>query len=107
MYNRTEKRWLKGTYSAVGKRKVLFGRNVKSGMFGLGMVPKEIFLAYSIQFVFSTIRLTWLWSPFTYAEKAPSGRSRYIEFFENVYFSIFVLFIVDTISILKLALLTV
>ena len=30
-----------------------------------------------------------------------------MELFENVYFSIFVLFIVDTISILKLALPTV
>ena len=85
----------------------MFSRNVKSGMFGLGIMPKEIFLAYSTQFIFSTIRLTWLWSPFTYAEKAPSGRSQYMELFENVYFSIFVLFIVDTISILKLALPTV
>ena len=35
----------------------MFSRNVKPGMFGLGIAPKEIFLAYSTQFVFSTIRL--------------------------------------------------
>ena len=42
---------------AVGEAKVLFSRNVKPGMFGLGIAPKEIFLAYSTQLVFSTIRL--------------------------------------------------
>ena len=31
--------------------------NVTPGIFGLGIVPKVIFLAYSTQFVFSTIRL--------------------------------------------------
>ena len=35
----------------------MFSRNDKPGMFRLGIAPKEIFLAYSIQFVFSTIRL--------------------------------------------------
>ena len=35
----------------------MFSRNVKPGMFGLGIAPKEIFLAYSTQFVFLTIRL--------------------------------------------------
>ena len=29
----------------------------KPGMFGLGMVPKEVFLAYSTQFIFLIIRL--------------------------------------------------
>ena len=38
-------------------RQVLCSRNVKSGMFGLGIAPKEIFFAYSTQFIFSTIRL--------------------------------------------------
>ena len=33
MYNRTEKRWLESTYSAIMKGKVLFSKNVKSGMF--------------------------------------------------------------------------
>ena len=49
--------WLKGTYSAAGEGKVLFSRNAKSGMFGLGMVLKENFLAYSTHFIFFTIRL--------------------------------------------------
>ena len=57
MYNRTEERWLESTYVAVREGKVLFSRNIKPGMFGLGIAPKEIFLAYSTQFVFSTIRL--------------------------------------------------
>ena len=57
MYNCTEKRWLESTYSAVGEGKVLFSRNVKPGMFGLGIAPKETFLAYSTQFVFLIIRL--------------------------------------------------
>ena len=36
----------------------MFSSNVKSGgMFGLGMVLKENFLAYSTQFIFLTIRL--------------------------------------------------
>ena len=38
-------------------RKVLFSRNVKPGMFGLGIVQKETFLAYSTQLVFLIIRL--------------------------------------------------
>ena len=57
MYNHTEQRWLESTYSAVGVGKVLFSRNVKPGMFGLSIAPKEIFLTYSTHFVFSTIRL--------------------------------------------------
>ena len=42
---------------AVREGKVFSGGNVNPGMFGLGVEPKEIFLAYSIQFVFLTIRL--------------------------------------------------
>ena len=57
MYNCTEYWWLESTYSAVREEKVLFSRNVKPGMLGLGIAPKEILLAYSTQFVFSTIRL--------------------------------------------------
>ena len=57
MYNRTEQRWLESSYSAVREGKVLFSRNVKPGMFGLGIVPKETFLMYSTQFVFLIIRL--------------------------------------------------
>ena len=57
MYNSTEYRWLESTYSAVREGKVLFSRNFKPGMFGLGIAPKETFLAYSTQFMFSIIRL--------------------------------------------------
>ena len=57
MYNRIEERWLERTYSAAGERKALFSRNVKPGMSGLGIAPKEIFLASSTQFVFLTVRL--------------------------------------------------
>ena len=57
MYNRTEYGWLESTYSAVREGKVLFSRNVKPGMFGLGITAKEIFLAYSTQFVLLIIRL--------------------------------------------------
>ena len=35
----------------------MFSRNVIFGMFGIAIAPKEIFLAYSTQYVFSTIRL--------------------------------------------------
>ena len=35
----------------------MFGRNVKPGMFVLGIAPKETFPAYSTQFVFLIIRL--------------------------------------------------
>ena len=37
--------------------KVLFSTIVEPGMFGLGMVPKEVFPAYSTQFIFLIIRL--------------------------------------------------
>ena len=35
----------------------MFSTIAKLGMFGLGMVPKESFLAYSTQFIFLIIRL--------------------------------------------------
>ena len=35
----------------------MFSTIAKPGMFGLGMVPKEGFLAYSTQFIFLIIRL--------------------------------------------------
>ena len=41
---------------AVGEGKVLFSRNVKPGVSGLGIAPKETFLAYSTQFVLLIIR---------------------------------------------------
>ena len=57
MHNRTGYRWLESTYLAVGERKVLFSKIAKPGMFGLGMTPKENFLAYSTQFIYLIIRL--------------------------------------------------
>ena len=42
---------------AVGEGKVLFCTIAETGMFELGMVPKEVFLAYSTQFIFLIIRL--------------------------------------------------
>ena len=35
----------------------MFSRNVRPGIFGLGIVPKETFLAYSAQFIFLIIKL--------------------------------------------------
>ena len=35
----------------------MFSRNVRPGMFGLGIVPKETFLSYSTQFTFFIIKL--------------------------------------------------
>ena len=78
----------------------------KPGMFGLGLAPKEIFFAYSIQFVFLTISLyleTWSWSPLICVGKVSimgewiSGTT-----WKHVYFNISVLFIVNTTFILKL-----
>ena len=51
MYNRTEKQLLKSTYSAVGEGRFLFNRNIKPGIFRLGMAPKKNFLIYSNHFV--------------------------------------------------------
>ena len=41
----------------VGEGKVLFSTIAKPGMFGLDIVSKENFLAYSTQFIFLVIRL--------------------------------------------------
>ena len=57
MYNRTGQRSLESTYSSVGEAKVLFSTIAKPGMFGIGMAPRENFLAYSTQFIFSIIRI--------------------------------------------------
>ena len=76
----------------------MFSRNVKPGMFGLGIEPKEIFLAYSTQFVFSTIRLVLgkvVMVAIDMCRKSPIPG-------KHVYFNIFVVFIVYTTSILKL-----
>ena len=75
-------------------------------MFELGIAPREIFLAYSTQFVFPTIRLVpgnvvmvaidmWGKSPIT-------GELIYGITWKHVYFNIFIFFIVDTASVLKL-----
>ena len=35
----------------------MFSTIAEPGMFGLGMMPKEVFLAYSTQFIFLIIKL--------------------------------------------------
>ena len=47
----------KPLFGCWGGQKVLFSRNIKPGMFGLGIAAKEVFPGYSIRFVFLTIRL--------------------------------------------------
>ena len=47
----------KHLFGCPGGQKILFSTNVKPGMFGLGLVPKEVFLGYSTQSFFLTIRL--------------------------------------------------
>ena len=75
-------------------------------MFGLGIAPKEIFLAYSTQFVFSTIRLVpgnVVMVAIDMCGKSPiTGEWIYGITWKHVYFNIFSLFTVDTTSILKL-----
>ena len=77
-------------------------------MFGLGMVPKENFLAYSSQFVFLTITLV-LWNVLmvaidTCAKSPITGEWIYPVTWKYMYFNISVLsfFILDNTSILKL-----
>ena len=60
----------------------MFSRIAKPEMFGLAMAPKENFLAYSTQFIFLITRLVpgnLIWSPLTFAERAPSRGSGYME----------------------------
>ena len=65
--------------------------NVRPGMLGLGMVLKEIHLAYSTRFLFREQDLyleTWSWSPLICTEKAFG--SGYMGLRERMYFIIFV-----------------
>ena len=76
-------------------------------MFELGIVAKEIFLSYSTQFVFSTIRLVprnVVMVVIDVCGKASiTGEWIYGITWKYVYFNIFVLFVLDTTtSILKL-----
>ena len=74
-------------------------------MFGLGIVPKEMFLAYSTQFVFFKIRLVpgnVVMVTIGMCGKNPITGEWIHVYSEHVYFNIFVHFIVDTTSILKL-----
>ena len=75
-------------------------------MFGLGIAPKEIFLAYSTQFVFLTIRLVpgnVVMVAIDMCGKSPiTGEWIYGITWKHVYFNISVVFIVHTTSILKL-----
>ena len=84
----------------------MFSRNVKPEILGLGMVPKEIFLAYSTQLVFLTIMLVpgnVVMVGIDMCEKSPTtGKWIYGITWKRVYFDISVLFIVDNTSILKL-----
>ena len=74
--------------SADGEGKVLFSTIAKSRMFGLGMVPKESFLAYSTQFMFSIIRLVpgnVVTVAIDMCEKNLLRESGYMELRENMY----------------------
>ena len=69
----------------------VFPNNVMPGMFGLGMVLKEIHLGYSTRFLFREQDLyleTWSWSPLICTEKAFG--SGYMGLRERMYFIIFV-----------------
>ena len=105
MYNCTEW-WLESTYSTVGQGKALFSRNVKPGIFRLGMVPKENFLVYSTQFVLLTIRLVtgnvMMVAIDICGKSAITREWIYGTTWKHVYFNIYILFIVDNTSILKL-----
>ena len=79
----------------------MFSRNVKPGMFGLGIVPKEVFLAYPNQFVFLTIRLVpgsiFMVAIDTHRKSSITGE--WIYGINIGYFDIFVLFVVVPTSI--------
>ena len=79
-------------------------------MFGLGIVPKKIFLAYSTQYLFNNKTCTWKRGHVRhlYMQKKPHhGGVDICNYVKTCYFNIFVLFIVDTTSILKLVFPTV
>ena len=75
-------------------------------MFELGIAPREIFLAYSTQFVFSTTRLVpgnVVMVAIDMSGKSPiTGELIYGITWKHVYFNIVVFFIVDPASVLKL-----
>ena len=57
-------------------------------MFGLGMVPEEVFLAYSTQFIILIIRLVpgnVVMVATDMCGKIPSRASGYMELHENMY----------------------
>ena len=91
----------KHLFGCRGGQKVLFSRNVKPGVFGLGIAPKKIFIAYPTQFVFLTTILDlelWSRSWLICAEKPHNGGVD-IRNYMKIYFNIFVFFIVGTTSI--------
>ena len=83
----------------------MFSRNVKPGMFGLGIVPKETFLAYSTQFVLLIIRLApgnVVMVALDMCGKSPiTGEWIFGITRNHMYFNISVHFTVDTMFILK------
>ena len=84
------------------EQKVLFSRIVKPRMFGLGIAPKEVFLAYSTQFLFLSKRLvpgSVVSVAIDMHRESPIITEWLYGLRENVYFNIFVLFIVGTTSI--------
>ena len=105
MYNRIKWPWLESTYLAVGEGKVLFSRNVKPGVSGLGIARKETFLAYSTQFVLLIIRFVpgnVVVAAIDMCGKITiTGDWIYGITWIHVYFNISVHFIVDTMIILK------
>ena len=106
MYNRTDLQWLESTFSAVWEGKVLYSRNVKPQLFNLGITSKESFLAYSTQIVSMTLRLVpgnvVMVAIDMYRKSLITDQGIYWITWQHVYFNLSVLFIVDTISILKL-----
>ena len=66
----------------------MFSTIAEPGMFGLGMVPREGFLAYSTQFIFLIIRLVpgnVVMVVIDMCGKALSRGSGYMELHENMY----------------------
>ena len=80
-------------------------RNAKPGMSGLDIAPKEIFLTYSTQFIFLTIRLVpgnVVMVAIDMCGKNPiTGEWIYGIKWKHVYINISALFIVNTTSTLK------
>ena len=84
----------------------MFSRNVQPGMFGLDIVLKDNFIAYSTQFVFLAIgnvpRNVAMVTIDMCGKSSIKGEWIYGVTWKHAYFNISVIFIVHTTSILKL-----